>query len=133
MIVALDTSALGKLLLQEDESDALRHHLADRSAAGDTFCLSSLAVAELHRLAVRLDFQVDQVHGVVKPFTVVRLTEAVLQLAGHLPHRYLHTLDAIHIASALTVEAGALLTYDARQAEAARLEALLIDNPVPRP
>lgn len=129
MIVALDTSALGKLMLEEAESDALRHHLIDRSHAGDTFCLSSLAVTELRRLAIRLDISVDRLHGVLEPFTVVRLTEAVLQVAGRLPHRHLRTLDAIHVASALTVEAGALVTYDARQAEAARLENLEVDSP----
>ena len=129
MIVELDTSALCKLLLEEEESDALRRHLADGAAAGDTFCASSLAVTELRRLAIRLNIPSDGVHAVVTPFTIVRLTEAVLQLAGHLPHRHLRTLDAIHIASALTVEAGALLTYDVRQAEAARLESLRVDTP----
>lgn len=133
MIVALDTSCLGKLLIEEDESDSLRHHLAKRSGTGDTFCISSLAVTELRRLAIHLNVQVDRVHAVTDPFTVTRLTEAVLQLASHLPHRYLRTLDAIHIANALTIEAGALVTYDARQAEAARLEGLRVEHPTPHP
>ncbi len=131
MIVALDTSSVGKLLLDEDESDALRRHLADRSGTSDTFCISSLVVAELRRLAIRLDIPLDRVHAVAQAFTTVRLTEAVLQLAGHLPYRHLRTLDSIHIASALTVEAGALITYDARQADAARLEGLRVDDPQP--
>ncbi len=129
MIVAPDTSALGKLLLEEDESGALRDRLAARSGAGDTFCTSTLAVAELRRLALRLGVAQDRVQAVVQPFTVVRLTEAVLHLAGHLPHPHLRTLDAIHTASAVSVEAGALVTYDSRQAEAAQLEGLRIDDP----
>lgn len=131
MIVALDTSALGKLLVEEPESGSLRDHLRDQASAGDTFCASSIAVTELQRMTVRLDLAVEAYHRVVAPFTIIRLTEGVLQLAGHLPHRHLRTLDAIHIASALTVEARSLLTYDRRQSDAARLEGLLVTGPGP--
>ncbi len=131
MIVAVDTSALAKLLVEETESAALRSHLAERSAAGDSFCISSLAVTELRRLALRLEISAERLPPVTTPFTVVRLTEATLQLAGRLPYPYLRTLDAIHLASALSVEAGGLLTYDSRQAECASSEALTVSTPVP--
>lgn len=94
--------------------------------------ISSLAVTELRRLALRLDIPDDAVGAVVAPFTVLRLTEAVPQLAGRLPHRSLGTLDALHVATALTVEAGAVLTYDARQGEAAELEGLVVVRPASR-
>lgn len=128
-LAVVDTSALAKLLVEEDESDVLRRHLADASAAGDLFAISSLAVVELRRLAIRLDVPLDAVQPVVAPFTVLRLAEGVLQLAGHLPHRSLRTLDAMHVATALVVEAGALLTYDDRQGAAAAAEGLTVVRP----
>lgn len=129
MIVVVDTSALGKLLVEEDESAALRRHLLAAAEAGDTFCISSLAAAELRRLATRLEVPPDRVEPVLAPFSAIRLSEGILQLAGRLPQRRLRTLDAIHVATALAIEAGVLLTYDVRQAEAASDEGLRVDTP----
>ena len=91
MIIAVDRSALGKLLIEEGES------------AGST--------------------------QLSAPFRVVRLTEGMLQLAGRLPHRNLGTLDATHIATALSIEAEMIITFDARQGEAARHEGLQVATP----
>ncbi|GLI27721.1 ribonuclease VapC [Agromyces rhizosphaerae] len=129
MIVAVDTSALAKLLVEEAESATLREHLAQRDAAGDTIAISTIAVTELRRLAIRLDIEPDHVEPVLRPFRVIRLTEGILQLAGRLAHRHLGTLDAIHIATALSIEAQALITFDTRQTDAARLEGLAVEAP----
>ena len=129
MIVLLDTSALGKLLIEEPESSSLRNYLTQDTTPARTFVISSLAVTELRRLAFRLALEQPLADEVLRPFTTLRLTEAVLQLAGRLPHRNLGTLHALHIGTALIVEARVFVTYDARQAAAAAAEGLLVDSP----
>lgn len=129
MITLLDTSALGKLLIEEQESAALRAHLKNVADGGEVLCISSLAVAELRRLAIRLDIGLGEAQSVVERFGVVRLTEAILHQAGTFPQRHLRTLDALHIATAIAVEAGSVITYDARQAAAARDQGLLVAAP----
>lgn len=129
MIVAVDTSALGKLMVEETESGAVRDFLASRQRSGDEFAISTIAVTELRRLSIRADIDPENVERILRPFRVIGLTEGTLQLAGRLPYRQLGTLDAIHIAAALTIGAAALLTFDARQADAAALEGLTIECP----
>lgn len=128
-MILLDTSALAKLLVEEAESAALRNALAARSAGGETFSISTMAVIELRRLGIRLDLRPDSVEPVIRPFRVLRLTEAIMQLAGRLPYRHLGTLDSLHIASALAAEAGGLITYDLQQGEAAGAEGLNVIRP----
>ncbi|GAA1814697.1 type II toxin-antitoxin system VapC family toxin [Agromyces neolithicus] len=129
MIVAVDTSALAKLLVEEDESDHVREFLGDRSRLGDVLVISTIAVTELRRLARRLDIDAAAVEPVVRPFHTLRLTEGILQLAGRFTQPHLGTLDAIHIASALTAEAGELLTFDRQQGAAAVAEGLASVRP----
>lgn len=124
-MIVVDTSALGKLLVAEAESTALCDLLALRSRAGEEFAISTIAITELRRLAIRLDISSERIEPIVSQFRVLRLTESVLQLAGRLPARHLGTLDAIHIATALAVEATELITYDLRQADAAEHEGVL--------
>jgi predicted nucleic acid-binding protein len=125
----LDTSALAKLLIEEDESAALRAEMSMRSAQGQRFAISTIAVTELRRLALRVEIAPERAEAVVHAFRVLRLNEGILQLAGRIPHRHLGTLDAIHIATALTGEARTLITYDLRQAEAAAGEGLQVARP----
>lgn len=128
-MIVLDTSALAKLLVEERESPDLRTELSSRSNSGEEFAISTLAVIELRRLAIRFGIEPERVEPVVGPFRVLRLTEGILQLAGRIPYRQLGTLDAVHVATALVAEAQAVLTYDDRQAEAARAEGLRVIQP----
>lgn len=128
-MILLDTSALAKLLVEEAESAELRRELSSRSRTGQEFAISTLAVIELRRLAIRLSVGSEHVEPVVRPFRVLRLTEGILQLAGRIPFRQLGTLDAVHVATALVVEARGVMTYDRRQAEAVRAEGLDVVRP----
>jgi len=129
MIIAVDTSALGKLLVEEAESHALRSYLSDEARSNDEWVVSTLAVTELRRLAIRLDIDAARATAIVGRFRILRLTEAMLQLAGRLPYRNLGTLDAIHVATGLSVGAVGFVTYDARQADAAATEGLAVVSP----
>ena len=128
-MILLDTSALAKLLVEETESPALRSTLADESAEGQVFAISRVALIELRRFGIRLDLPIENVEAVLRPFRVLRLSEAMMQLAARLPHPHLGTLDALHVATALAAEASGLLTYDARQGEAAEDEGLIVIRP----
>ena len=128
MISLVDTSALAKLVVDEDESDALRRHLSSR-AETDSFLISSLAVTELRRLATRLQVPPAEPLAVVDKFEVLALTEPMLHLAGTFPQPKLGTLDAIHLATAVIVGADTLVTYDIRQGEAAAQEGLVVEAP----
>lgn len=125
-MILLDTSALAKLLVEEHESAQLRSELSTRSTAGEEFAVSTIAVVELRRLAIRLSIEPARVDPVIRPFRVLRLTEGILQLAGRIPYGHLGTLDAMHVATALVAEAQGMITYDARQAEAAQDEGLVV-------
>lgn len=129
MIVVLDTSALGKLLIEEPESESLRAFLAEQPAPSRTFVISSLAVTELRRMALRLRIDQSLTEQVLRPFHTVRVSEAVLQIAGRLPQLNLRTLDAIHIATALAIEAQLFITFGARQFAAATAEGLVVESP----
>ena len=62
---------------------------------------------------------------------LVRLHPDVLDAAGRLHPPGLRTLDAIHIQCALLLgdDLDAFITYDARQAQAARLAGLRVEQP----
>jgi len=128
-MILIDTSALAKLLVEEKESAALRAALSTRAAQGESFAISRVAVVELQRLCIRLDVAPEHARPVLRPFHLLRLTEAMMQLAARLPYRHLGTLDALHIATALAAEAGELMTYDERQREAAEAEGLSVSRP----
>lgn len=128
-MILLDTSALAKLLVEEAESQALRAELIRLGAAGVPMAISSVATVELRRLAIRLGIDHERVDPVLRVFTVLRLTEGIMQLAARIPAQHLGTLDAMHIATALTAEADSLLTYDQRQAAAAAAEGLKVLRP----
>lgn len=130
-MIVVDTSALAKLVVEESESAPLRARLAELSGAGEEFAISTIAVTELRRLAIRLAIPPQLAGPVLEPFRVLRLTEGILQLAGRVPHPHLGTLDAIHLATALAAETTTLLTYDQRQAAAARAEGLAVESPAP--
>lgn len=118
--VYLDSSALAKLVFPEAESAALRRWLdgwPDRVT-------SMLARVELQRLLRRGRAPAStrrRAELVLSTLTLLRVDEPALQLACDIRDQFLRTVDAIHLASALSLgEApGAFVTYDLRLARAA--------------
>ena len=128
MVALLDTSALAKVVVDEAESAAMVDWLDDQDPS-TSLVISALAVVELRRLARRLDVDPAAVVSVLAGVDVVPVTEAMLHHAATLPQPYLRTLDAVHLATALAIEAHELVTYDARLAEAAVQEGLRVRAP----
>ncbi|WP_029144759.1 type II toxin-antitoxin system VapC family toxin [Microbacterium luticocti] len=128
-MIVVDTSALAKLLVAEEYSSDLRVALSSASSAGQECVVSTIATVELRRVAIRLEADPRRAEPILSAFRTVRLTEAVLQLAGRFPYRHLATLDALHLATALVVEAQTIMTYDDRLADAARSEGFEVLSP----
>lgn len=119
MKLYLDTSALVKIIVPEPESEALRGYLADYPT--DTRIASSLARTELVRAAARqgsLEI-VAHARSLLTRLDLIALTSRVLDVAATVMPPELRSLDAIHLAAALTApDLRALVTYDDRLAQA---------------
>jgi len=128
--VYLDASALLKLVLPERERMALESALApwpDRLT-------SELSAVECRR-AVRRQPEAEvlspRMEDILSSVTLLRLDPALLKLAGTLGPPKLRSLDAIHLASALSIGdyPEAFVTYDERLAEAAQAAGLNVLTP----
>lgn len=128
----LDASALVKLATREVETDVLRQHLARYS----THITSRLAAVEVPRALARkgpdsVAIGADPVAGTLEGMLLVELDEAIANAAAAMDPPSLRSLDSIHLASALSMgdELEALITYDARLADAARALGLTVVSP----
>ena len=128
----LDASALVKLGTPEAETDALRSYLATRQHR----VTSRLATVEVYRaLARRGNYNVSIAErldtGLIASLEVIELNQAIAITAACLEPTSLRSLDAIHLASALSLapEIVAVITYDQRLADAAREAGLTVMAP----
>ena len=120
-MIALDSSALVKLVAPEPESAVLRQWLEARAEALVT---SDLARTELLSAVRRvLPKSAPLARQVLDTLTVLRLETSVFEEAARLEPPGLRSLDALHLAAALLLEDDLLgvVTYDERLAEATRL------------
>ncbi len=128
-IVYADTSALVKLVRDEAESAALRNYLR-----GADLLSSELVLTEIPRAvrraaawdpALPLDLLLEHAGALIDVLALRPLDRALLSAAGALAEPALRALDAIHVASAIDLDPiEAFVTYDERQAAAARLAGL---------
>lgn len=125
-VVYVDTSALGALLVERLESDALESWLDQTS---DMLVSSDLLEVELRRLAVREGVDQADVTRLLDGVSLAALDRAVYRSAGLLPMPYLRTLDALHLEAAIRLDAAAVLTYDRRLSKAARSVGLRVVAP----
>jgi hypothetical protein len=128
--VYIDSSALLKLVLSEPERPALEQALSqwpDRVS-------SVLLPIECRRIVLRAGNPPEVVERLEKELsglTLIRLEEPVRNLAGTIGPPRLRSLDAIHLASALSIGdyPAAFVTYDERLASAARSAGLNVLTP----
>jgi predicted nucleic acid-binding protein len=125
----LDSSAFVKVLVEEPESGALRAFLASSPARRVS---STLLRAEALR-AVR-NLGSDTLAAIREGFRrvdLIGIDDRILDVAGTMEPRILRTLDAIHLATALTLgdDLDAIVTYDDRMTESARLLGLTTLRP----
>jgi predicted nucleic acid-binding protein len=128
--VYLDTSAVLKLILVEPESDDMQ----DAMAGWPGPVSSRLAAVECARALKRISAPPKvrkRAAQVLESVTLVNLDSAVLRLAETVGSPELRTLDAIHLATALSLGdvPEAFVTYDDRLAAAARRMHLTVRQP----
>jgi uncharacterized protein len=120
-LIYLDSSALVKLAVTEPESAALADWLA---ASPRLIRVSSpLVRVEVPRAVWRADpGSLPQAYTIVRRLREIRMTEAVFTRAAGVRPNVLRTLDAIHVASAMSVRDNltALVSYDKRLLAAAK-------------
>jgi hypothetical protein len=130
----LDASALVKLVREESESTALSTFLKEADLVSSELVFTEVPRA-IRRAAsddpkLSLDQLLEQTSDVLDSLATVPVDQAVLVAAGALPEPALRALDAIHVAAALSLSPiDAFVTYDERQAAAARLAGLRTVTP----
>lgn len=128
-ILYADASALVKLLREEAESAALRAYLHGADLVSSELMLTEIPRA-VRRAAARepalpLDLLLERVGALLDILALRPIDRGVLVAAGALVEPALRALDAIHVASAIDLNSvEAFVTYDERQAAAARLVGL---------
>jgi predicted nucleic acid-binding protein len=124
----LDSSALVKTVLTERESDALGRWLAGKA---------HLVACELVRVevvrAVRatVSTAVERARRQVANLDLITLDRSLYDEAALLDPPSLRSLDAIHLAAALSLgeDLAGIVTYDDRLAEAARTRGVPVVSP----
>ena len=130
MIIYVDTSAAMKLLVEEAESAALAEFLESARRGTDVLVASLLLHTELHCAANRRQEHIrhEAVTDVLSALALVDLENADLTTAPLLPGQ-LRSADAVHLATALRVDARAMAVYDAELSAAARTAGLRVLSP----
>jgi predicted nucleic acid-binding protein len=123
--VYVDSSALLKRVLDEPETGAVADALRSHAARRDLLTSSSLSWVEVWRALRRGSTLIpdlvpeswagDALAGIAE----LPLTAEVLISARNVGSDALRSLDAIHLASALTIDADIVMTFDGRLAAAA--------------
>jgi predicted nucleic acid-binding protein len=121
----LDASAIVKLIIQEEEWAALL-----RVVRGQVLFSSRITVVEVGKAVARSRPGADM-RTALSRISFVELDADLAQIAGVTGGNALRALDAIHVASALRLgpELDSFVTYDERQAEAARSAGLEVMSP----
>jgi predicted nucleic acid-binding protein len=129
-----DASALVKLVRDEPETDALRIYLAGADIVSSELALTEVprAVrrAASHDRLLAIDSLLQRTGELLDALALLPVNRTVLAAAGAITEPALRTLDAIHVAGAAYLgPVDAFVTYDDRQAAAARLAGLRTTAP----
>jgi predicted nucleic acid-binding protein len=128
-LLYLDASALVKLIQAEAETEPLMGQLGHWSE----HVTSVVGETELHRAARRTGVVSEaDVDEVLERVALLAFDDSVRQLARQVGSPGLRTLDAVHLASALSLgdDLGGFCCYDKRLAEDAETAGLTVIAPV---
>jgi predicted nucleic acid-binding protein len=133
-VIYLDASALVKLIRREAETDALSAYVAGADLVSSELVLTEIPRA-VRRVSARepepqLGPMLERAGEVLDAVAFRPLDRPLLEGAGAIAEPALRALDAIHVASAADLSPlSAFVTYDERQAAAARLAGLRTMSP----
>jgi len=133
-LVYADASAIVKLVREEPETSALRNFLSDADLVSCELVLVEVPRAIRRGAAgdprLPLDLLTERAGAVLDALALLPLDRGLLAAAGALDEPALRALDAIHVAAAVDVSPlDAFVSYDERQAAAARLAGLRTVRP----
>lgn len=129
MAFYMDTSALVKLVVAEPETDALRSWIA---GVNSELVAADLVRTELWRVVRRaVPDRALLAAQVLDSLTLVEVRASLFSQAGRLDPPELRSFDAIHLAAALDLgdDLEAMVTYDARLAQAAAVNGVTVVAP----
>jgi predicted nucleic acid-binding protein len=118
--IYLDTSALVKRGIREPQTEAIKANLVWHEERGDELISSSLAWVETTRtIRARLDSEsptrvVELVELALSGVSECPIDESVIGLARRLGPASLRSVDAIHLATAILLDADLVIAYDDR-------------------
>jgi predicted nucleic acid-binding protein len=123
----LDSSAILKLIFQEDESAALVRSIKDQCVT------SSISRVEVLRIVQRTNPEsLNFAKTELSKFILIPISEVVIRIAESFAGlATLRSLDAIHVASALLIQDSidGLITYDLQMARNAQELGLVVHSP----
>ncbi len=123
----LDTSAFIKLVRSEPESAALRRELAGRELLS-----SALLTVEGRRAARRYgELASERARAAITAITLVPLDQPILDAAAELDPAELRSLDALHLATVVSLgeDLERLYCYDSRLSDAAQALGIEVSQP----
>lgn len=116
----VDTSAWGKLVKEEPESAAFAGYVDGLLDAGNDVISSALLATEMGRLAERFNIDRTVLADVLDQVNIFTPDFSIYRDAGRLAGTDLRSLDALHLAHCIALDADLFASYDSRQLSAAR-------------
>jgi len=140
MRLYVDSSALIKRAIEEPESDYLERMLGQHVADEHLLVSSTLTWIEVSRaIRARLAQRQHEDHESYEAMEAMEIALSgvaqrpigrdVVGLSRRIGPPILRTLDAIHLATAVLVDADVMVTYDDRLAEACRQNGVAVSMP----
>lgn len=127
-LLYVDSSALVKLVIEEPESVALGEYLP-RDALLATSRIALVEVPRATALANPSEEVEKETARLLQACVLVAVGDPVLRSAAAMTSREVRTLDAIHLSTALYVEADELVAYDRRLLAAAEAQGVRVAAP----
>jgi predicted nucleic acid-binding protein len=128
-MIYLDSSALTKLIDAEPETPALFAYL-ERHPERVTSAIARAEVLRALRCAGAGERTRERASRVLEAVASIRVDDLALEPAAELEPRALGTIEAIHLATALSLHGlESFVTYDPRLASAAREAGLQVEAP----
>jgi uncharacterized protein len=117
-----------KLVLEEAESADLESHVANDVVLA-TSRLAVVEVPRAARIANPSEELQEETRRLLEACLLVDVSDGVLRSAASLASRTVRTLDAIHLATALYIDADELVAYDRRLLDAAEAHGAQVATP----
>jgi uncharacterized protein len=126
-VLYLDSSAIVKLVVLEPGSSAL----VDVVSSDPDVVSSAVAYTEVMRAVRRAGGPTRRAEQVLRSIALVPVDQAILREAAKLAPTSLRSLDAVHLASALSLrpDVDAFVSFDARLSRATTAAGLVIRVP----